>query len=492
MDELREHFEDLLESDQNDPQVQFEIGQCYREGRGVEKDARLAEKWLTRAAEQGHAEAKKLLKAGKAPKKKADGKVTEENLPRWCVRAEDGDPDAQYKVAMYLRVHGGSKGDIRRYLEEAAEQGHPGACLTLGQDLLKGTLAETARGVEYLRNAADCSEPKALELLADCYARGRGVSQDPAQAERYYLKAAERGDAKAKLDMAARYAMGDGVAESQAKAMAWAQKARNAGMKDAQKQLDDTVKRRKQEQERQRREAAEAQRKAAEAERKARQQAEERERLARQQAEQRERKTRQKAQAAEEKERAERERQRVWESEAGARRRDKFRGPLLVILTWLAAAFPIGFVLTLTKIPILRQALAEVFITPLLWRLRWESPIVVWLFWYGIFLCGSLAATSLQKRKTPFDSKLPLLPWFQKHGARLYTGIACVVGLLAGGTVWCAIVLSDSTKSLAQTIIVIIMALLPLVIVSVIVSFILTEPIILTLPKPNENEAGKK
>ena len=29
MDELREHFEDLLESDQNDPQVQFEIGKCY-------------------------------------------------------------------------------------------------------------------------------------------------------------------------------------------------------------------------------------------------------------------------------------------------------------------------------------------------------------------------------------------------------------------------------------------------------------------------------
>ena len=447
----------------------------------MEKDARLAEKWLTRAAQQGHQEAKRLLEAGKAPKKKVDGKVTEENLPRWCVRAEDGDPDAQYKVAMYLRAHGGSKRDIRRYLEEAAEQGNPGACLTLGQDLLKGTLAETARGVEYLRNAADCNEPKALELLADCYARGRGVAQDPAQAERYYLKAAERGDAKAKLDLAARYALGDGVAESRAKAMAWVQKAQDGGIKDAQKQLDDAVKRRKQEQERQRREAAEMERR--------RKQAEDAARAA---AEKKEKEAQRRARAAEEKEQAERERQRVWESEAGARRRDKFRGPLLVILTWLAAAFPIGFVLTLTKIPFLRQILAEVFITPLLWWLRWESPIAVWFLWYGIFLYSSLAATSLQKRKTPFDSKLPLLPWFQKHGARLYIGIACVVGLLAGGTVWCAIVLSGSTMSLAQTIIVIIMALLPLVIVGVIVSLILAMPIILTLPKPNENEAGKK
>lgn len=208
MDELREHFEDLLESDQNDPQVQFEIGQCYREGRGVEKDARLAEKWLERAAQQGHQEAKRLLEAGKAPEKKEDQEITEENLPRWCVRAEDGDPEAQYKVAIYLRERGddSTRGDIQRYLESAAEQGHPDACLELGRDLVEynDDEDEMKRGVEYLRNAADCNEPKVLELLADCYARGRGVSQDPAQAERYYLKAAERGDAKAKLDIATR------------------------------------------------------------------------------------------------------------------------------------------------------------------------------------------------------------------------------------------------------------------------------------------------
>lgn len=75
---------------------------------------------------------------------------------------------------------------------------------------------EMKRGVEYLRNAADCNEPKALELLADCYAVA-GRVQSPAQAERYYLKAAEQGDAQAKLDMAARYALGDGVAESRSR-----------------------------------------------------------------------------------------------------------------------------------------------------------------------------------------------------------------------------------------------------------------------------------
>ena len=482
MDELREHFEDLLESDQNDPQVQFEIGRCYREGRGVEKDARLAEKWLERAAQQGHQEAKRLLEAGKAPKKTVDQEVTAENLPRWCVRAEDGDPEAQYKVAVYLRHHGGSKRDMRRYLEDAAEQGHPEACGLLGKDLLGGTPAEAARGVEYLRNAADCSVIPAMRLLGACYAEGRGVPQDPAQAERYYLKAAERGGPGMKLDMAVRYAVGDGVAESQTKAMAWVQLAQDGGLRNAQQQFEGQVKSRKQEQERQRREAEETRRKAEAAERKARQQAEEQERLAAQRAKDREREARWAARKREE----EKERQRVWESEAGARRWDKIRGPLLVIFTWLAAAFPIGFVLTLSKIPILRQTLAHIFITPVLWKLRWEHPIVVWFFWYGIFLYSSLAVTSLKKRKTPLNSKLPLLPWFQKHGVRLYRGLAYGVGLLAGGTVWCAMMLHDGPMSLAMTIFGMVMALLPLVIVGGIVSFILIMPLI------TDEEAGKK
>ena len=491
MDELREHFEDLLESDQSDPQVQFEIGKCYLEGSGVEKDARLAEKWLTRAAEQGHEEARALLNAGRA-EEKTEQEVTEDNLPRWCVRAEDGDPEAQYKVAMYLRAHGGSKRDIRRYLEEAAEQGDPGACLTLGQDLLKGTLAETARGVEYLRNAADCNEPKALELLADCYARGRGVSQDPAQAERYYLKAAERGDAQAKLDMAARYALGDGVAESQTKAMAWVQRAQDGGLRNAQQQFEGQVKSRKQEQERQRREAEEAQRKAEAAERKARQQAEEQERLAKERKREAEERAKWEAAIAARQREEEKERQRVWESEAGTRRLDKIKGPLAVAVTWLAVGFPIGFALTLTPVPFLRQTLAHIFITPVLWKLRWEHPMVAWLVWWEVYFCSGIAVGSLRHRKTPFNSKLPLLPWFQKYGAKLYGGTACGIGLLAGGAVWITMLRDGGPMSLAMTIINMVIDLVPLVIVGGIVSLFLAIPIIVTSPKLNEYEAKKK
>lgn len=396
MDELREHFEDLLESDQNDPQVQFEIGQCYREGRGVEKDARLAEKWLTRAAQQGHQEAKRLLEAGKAPKKTVDQEITAENLPRWCVRAEDGDPDAQYKVAVYLRHHGGSKRDMRRYLEDAAEQGHPEACGLLGKDLLGGTPAEAARGVEYLRNAADCNVIPAMRLLGACYAEGRGVPQDPAQAERYYLKAAERGGPGMKLDMAVRYAVGDGVAESQTKAMAWVQRAQDGGLRNAQQQFEGQVKSRKQEQER----------------------------LAAQRAKDREREARWAAQEADRKREEEKERQREQADAEKFKDWDRWMPPVLAVFTWLSASIPLGYGLTMTRIPFLRQMAARVLIPPVLWWLRWNEESLMWALYALIFFVGAKIVETGNKRADVSRSKF--LAWFQRHGVLLYILIFCV------------------------------------------------------------------
>ena len=47
-----DHFEELLESDQNDPQIPYQIGLCYQNGQGVEQNGVQALQWLRRAAEQ--------------------------------------------------------------------------------------------------------------------------------------------------------------------------------------------------------------------------------------------------------------------------------------------------------------------------------------------------------------------------------------------------------------------------------------------------------
>ena len=69
---LIDRFDELMESDLSDPEVQYQIGLCYQRGEGVEQDGAKAEMWLRRAAGQDHPEAKALLFEGQAQKEELD------------------------------------------------------------------------------------------------------------------------------------------------------------------------------------------------------------------------------------------------------------------------------------------------------------------------------------------------------------------------------------------------------------------------------------
>ena len=97
-----ERFEDLMESDQSDPEVQYQLGLCYLHGEGTEPDGQAAERWFRRAAEQGHEGARACLASalpaeGKSHLPPLDGMT----LADWCGAAEDGDAEAQYEVALF-------------------------------------------------------------------------------------------------------------------------------------------------------------------------------------------------------------------------------------------------------------------------------------------------------------------------------------------------------------------------------------------------------
>lgn len=284
MEENREErFLDLLEEDQNSAPVQYELGLCYLRGDGVEQNGAEAQKWLRRAAEQGHQQARELLSSciKEAHQDSGEtGAVTEELLPEWCMRAENGEAEAQYQVALYFMRDGTSAGqaDVKRYLEMAAEQGHPLACLELGIQLLKSA---PERGVRLLQNAVDCGVGQAAYQLGCCYSKGIGVKKDAQQAERYFIQAAEWGGSQEKLDLAVWYAMGErSLTASWGKALSWVKQARDAGMPDAKERFDAAVEKRRAEREARKKAEEEARKKAQErarkqAEEKARRQAEE-------------------------------------------------------------------------------------------------------------------------------------------------------------------------------------------------------------------------
>ncbi|MGO5022957.1 SEL1-like repeat protein [Lawsonibacter sp. LCP25S3_G6] len=229
---LMSRFEEWMESDQNDPEVQYQIGLCYQRGEGVEQNGTEAEKWLRRAAGQGHPAAMALFAA---PDVQTDLQaITEDNLPDWCLRAEEGDPEGQYQVACYILEHPGwgSRPEAIHYLTLAAKWAGDGrACLKLAQ--LRLEEGNHNKAVPMLRNAADCGESKALELLAECYARGLGLEQDPQEAERLLIQWAEQGDGETKLALARRYKLGKDVPKNMGKALSWLKRAQLAGMEDA-------------------------------------------------------------------------------------------------------------------------------------------------------------------------------------------------------------------------------------------------------------------
>lgn len=447
MDELQEHFEDLLESDQSDPQVQYEIGRCYQEGKGVEKDLRLAEKWLKRAAEQGHQEARALLDSA-SPAQDVGGRVTEATLPKWCARAEDGDPEAQYQVAQYLAHQEGVPydnvyGEVQRYLAEAAEQGHPQACCELGLHLVYYETNRAEEGVKYLRNAADCNVKDAMSALAECCARGVGTPRNLEEAERWYCKAAAQGSPEDKIAMAVRYGVGDCVEQSQGKALAWVQRASDAGMPDAMGQYNQKVNAWKQAQEQRRQEAEEAERrrlqaeadaalaaqKKREAEEQRKRAAAEAQRKAQLQAAAQAREAQRKREEEARRRQAEEARRLQMELEAKARQWDPLEGPLLAFLTWPVLGFPIGWILSQTHWAVTRQVLAWPFLTPMLWRLRWLHPFLVWVVWAALLAFGWERLEFLTKKRLEVP-EVKLMAWFQKHGVSLYL-LAGVLGVLA-------------------------------------------------------------
>ena len=77
-----DRFEELMESDQRDPEVQYQLGLCYLRGDGTDRDGQLAQTWLRRAADQGHPEAAALL-AQAQPQEEQLCPITEVNLLDW-------------------------------------------------------------------------------------------------------------------------------------------------------------------------------------------------------------------------------------------------------------------------------------------------------------------------------------------------------------------------------------------------------------------------
>ena len=233
----------LLElAEAEDAAAQTELGERYKDGRGVVQDDAVGVSWFRRAAEQGYAPGQAALGSMYG---RGRGVVQDDaEAARWFRRAvEQGNALAQASLGfLYERGRGVRQDDAEavRWYRRAAEQGH-----AIGQHNLgfmyrdgRGVSQDHEEAVRWFHRSAEQGTAPAQANLGWMYQNGHGVSRDDAEAVRWYRRAAEQGDVFAQYNLGWMYENGRGVRRDRVEAVRWYRLAAEQGDAAAQKALD--------------------------------------------------------------------------------------------------------------------------------------------------------------------------------------------------------------------------------------------------------------
>jgi len=198
-----------LAADQDDPIGQCNLGECYLNGNGVEKNRIKAVRLFQLAADQGHPVA--IINLGTCY---MCGWGVEPNLQKaieWYQRAAD----LGYAVGQnylgnayeYGYVVKKNLGEAFRLYFLAAEQGVREAQCKVGFFYLKGlgVTKDQKTAVLYFKLSAEQGYYVAQFNFGVCYYNGWGVDKDLQQAKKWMQLAAQQGDSDAKAFLASKF-----------------------------------------------------------------------------------------------------------------------------------------------------------------------------------------------------------------------------------------------------------------------------------------------
>lgn len=189
------------QAEKGDIAAQLELGNIYREGKGVAKNEATAADWYRKAAEKGSAEANVALGDLYCNGMKSATPVNwKDATTAWIAQAEKGDVIAQAKLGgMCYRNGFGVPRDGAKaiyWLEKAANQNVTDAMFKLSK-IYSGDRdipRDAEKAFYWAEKAALAGNIWAQGNLAQMYAQGRGTAKDPIKAEMWAQKAAEKGN----------------------------------------------------------------------------------------------------------------------------------------------------------------------------------------------------------------------------------------------------------------------------------------------------------
>ena len=195
------------------------MGICYNNGIGVEKDLQEAFKWFKLAAEQGDDISQFCL--GVCYSRGEGTKRDELKADEWIRKsAEQGNADALKVIEELKQGYANFHPLVREGLEHK----------------LKG---DAAKAAECFRKAAEAGDAEGCFKLSACYLQGFGVEKSDEELLKWLQKASELGHAEAQFNMGILYVNGLGVAEDHAKAEELLRAAKEKGFTPAEKALTD-------------------------------------------------------------------------------------------------------------------------------------------------------------------------------------------------------------------------------------------------------------
>jgi TPR repeat protein len=209
-----------LAADEDYPYAQVKLGYYYMNGVIDEPDLDKAFEYFSKAAENGNFDA--MYNLGRMYKYSVGRPENPELALQYLEKAaEGGDADANIEMGIsYEHEYGGLEFDgekIMKYVNIAAEQGHPYAQYKLGTYHYYGLVEkDMEKGLEYLRKAYENGSPYAAAVLGDHFIYGADESADSNDAFQYYKFAAENDYVTEGIGLCYQYGIGVERSESEA------------------------------------------------------------------------------------------------------------------------------------------------------------------------------------------------------------------------------------------------------------------------------------
>lgn len=184
-------------SEHGNMKARVELANMYRKGIGVERNMLDAIKWYERAAKSG--DTWSMLQLGLIYRDGLGIEKDSDKADTWLsAYSQQALSSTEYALAEILRQSFSDENRLQsiNWYEDAAKRGNINSLYTLGNIYRDGIMIapDSSKAAEYYSTAADKMNPYSIYELAMLYLKGNGVPRDLVKSKSLFLRAAKMGN----------------------------------------------------------------------------------------------------------------------------------------------------------------------------------------------------------------------------------------------------------------------------------------------------------